>query len=605
VNMNGNELFVAIRGPLSDLVMVTESKITITIPLSFELQDVNFTELPTAYDVEAWFVQTSFSEHIKQLIPQFFAYVDYYYQAKAFFNMPLAEQLPPFKGHAFVSDFKSFRTFDGHHYDFESNCESSHVLVTDGSNGNFTILINYGSTPSFDIRIGSENVIIAADNTVVYNQNNAILPVMSASGLKINRLGDLVKLSFHDDIAVTFDTKTKLFAVEINPFYFASTGGLLGVFDNEPNYDYVTPLGSQENNVVAFVQSWEVSEIMCTRKNLISYTETSSTCEALFADNNSPFRACFPVLSTEPFMAMCAFDQADYCKVAMSYKHTCQLNGVPVAMPNECMQCIDSTGTAFSVGETQTMQTGSVDVVLVLQETSCLRSRSKHLSKFLRKFLKQTSGTFKSMQLPNTQFYVVGYGGPGTNSVPHSFTMRGELSSNKKSDISKVIRKIDLSPAGTSSDAVAAIDFASKLAFRPGTQQIILHISCDECSRSSMTAGVQRNLVERNIVLHHMPIQSIDSSGDSKIYGYSESEAFAKKSKSVDRSQINESGNDQCLPLAFSSGGSVWNGIEMKSSELVNVFTSYMGSNATPGGRRTCTCELNESGSVAARCTNN
>ena len=35
------------------------------------------------------------------------------------------------------------------------------------------------------------------------------------------------------------------------------------------------------------------------------------------------------------------------------------------------------------------------------------------------------------MELPNTKYYVVGYGGPGANNESHSFTMRGNISSSR------------------------------------------------------------------------------------------------------------------------------------------------------------------------------
>ena len=60
------------------------------------------------------------------------------------------------------------------------------------------------------------------------------------------------------------------------------------------------------------------------------------------------------------------------------------------------------------------------------------RKHSRSLSKFLRKFLKQSSQSFSSVELPNTKYYVVGYGGPGANNEPHSFTMRGKISSSRR-----------------------------------------------------------------------------------------------------------------------------------------------------------------------------
>ena len=55
-----------------------------------------------------------------------------------------------------------------------------------------------------------------------------------------------------------YHKNTDLFFIEINPFYFASTGGLLGVFDNEPAFDLVNPYGELEKSLEDFAKSWEV-----------------------------------------------------------------------------------------------------------------------------------------------------------------------------------------------------------------------------------------------------------------------------------------------------------------------------------------------------------
>ncbi len=118
------------------------------------------------------------------------------------------------------------------------------------------------------------------------------------------------------------------------------------------------------------------------------------------------------------------------------------------------------------------------------------RSRGKTISKFMRKFLKQSQSSFNKVQLPNTNFFVVGYGGPGSNNEPHMYSMRGgQVSSGRRSDVTRAIRKINLSAKGTSGDAVAAIEFATRLPFRHGSQQMIIHLSCDQCAESSMVRG--------------------------------------------------------------------------------------------------------------------
>ena len=81
----------------------------------------------------------------------------------------------------------------------------------------------------------------------------------------VKQVGSVIKLTFNDDLNVEYHKKTGLLSVEINPFYFASTGGLLGVFDNEPAFDFVNPDGELERSVEDFARSWEV--IFVVEKN--------------------------------------------------------------------------------------------------------------------------------------------------------------------------------------------------------------------------------------------------------------------------------------------------------------------------------------------------
>ena len=74
----------------------------------------------------------------------------------------------------------------------------------------------------------------------------------------VKQVGSVIKLTFNDDLNVEYHKKTGLLSIEINPFYFASTGGLLGVFDNEPAFDFINPDGELERSVEDFARSWEV-----------------------------------------------------------------------------------------------------------------------------------------------------------------------------------------------------------------------------------------------------------------------------------------------------------------------------------------------------------
>ena len=62
-----------------------------------QFNDVEFADTPTSASMEQWFTETSFSDHMKSLVPQAYQYLDHFYRAKAFLNRPIGEQIPPFK----------------------------------------------------------------------------------------------------------------------------------------------------------------------------------------------------------------------------------------------------------------------------------------------------------------------------------------------------------------------------------------------------------------------------------------------------------------------------------------------------------------------------
>merc|ERR1739838_533473 len=46
-------------------------------------------------------------------------------------------------------------------------------------------------------------------------------------------------------------------------------------------------------------------------------------CEALYLSQESEFRSCFPIVSTDDFLTACMKSKADYCKIAKAYHFTC------------------------------------------------------------------------------------------------------------------------------------------------------------------------------------------------------------------------------------------------------------------------------------------
>ena len=49
-----------------------------------------------------------------------------------------------------------------------------------------------------------------------------------------------------------------LFSVTISGWYFGKTGGLLGIYDNEPSNDWMTPERDVVDDIKTFATSWQV-----------------------------------------------------------------------------------------------------------------------------------------------------------------------------------------------------------------------------------------------------------------------------------------------------------------------------------------------------------
>jgi len=299
--------------------------------------------------------------------------------------------------------------------------------------------------------------------------------------------------------------------------------------------------------------------------------------------------------------------QRDFCKIAKAYQTTCTLKGALVALPSQCLTCSDASGKKYQGGSEKSYDVTSVDVVLIVQEGSCMEGKGKILGKFMKKFTKSMISTFNSMRKKNTNFYMIGYGGPGSLNEPHTYTLKGgKYSTTKKADLTKRIRHISLSGEGAESDGMNAVMYASKLPFRAGAQQVFVHLLCESCSQDSMTSQseISSLLASRNIAYHHIPMKKIATKRkiSKPVYGYDNTKAYIKKTKNGQLAVIAANEDDVCISMATESGGGVWAGQLLKSGDFVNVFSQHLAQHLPRVDRHTCSCQLDEFGEVSSKC---
>merc|ERR1739838_1237272 len=271
-----------------------------------------------------------------------------------------------------------------------------------------------------------------------------------------------------------------------------------------------------------------------------------------------------------------------------AYHFTCRMRGAPITMPSECLTCTAMGTKSGYQGSTQLDVTGN-DIVFILRESKCLNAKT--VGKFLRKFFKSKIMEPPSKKSKQNNYYRVGYGGPGGLKDPHTYTLTtkdNKISTDKKNEVAKRIKHVIASADGTPSDGLHAVSYATKLQFRAGARQILIHLSCDGCSADSVRSQseVDQALREKQISYHHMPLKSIVAKKKGALYG-----------------QIMQDSNDACIAVASSPLGAVWDSsLGSKSKDFMAVFKTTLHEKLPQLGRQSCTCVIDEFGESVSRC---
>ncbi|WP_411016061.1 hypothetical protein, partial [Salmonella sp. s51884] len=91
-------------------------------------------------------------------------------------------------------------------------------------------------------------------------------------------------------------------------------------------------------------------------------------------------------------------------------------------MPKECVHCAVSDEQSYTGTEFVMVEQGA-DIVVVLEQKSCMAERSQQVIDLMKK----VESELRRAGLVENQFGVVGFGGAGINEGPHVETMNGEL----------------------------------------------------------------------------------------------------------------------------------------------------------------------------------
>merc|ERR1739848_901181 len=240
--------------------------------------------------------------------------------------------IPPFSATALVAGDSHIITFDQTYYNFAGAEGCSYLLTSDFSHGRFSAIANYDT----DMRRTSIDVVVE-----------------NSEGLKISCN------TVHDVCTFT-----------ISGWYFGKTGGLLGVYDNEPSNDWMTSEREIVQTLEEFVNSWSVTtDRQCPVKFFKNSAvaqptlEEAQACESVFSstEESSALMPCFSTIDPEPFKAMCLTDmqamknradkQSGICSSAAAYIKQCKQAGVELWMPGHCVRCEINSQETMANGE--------------------------------------------------------------------------------------------------------------------------------------------------------------------------------------------------------------------------------------------------------------
>lgn len=439
--------------------------------------------------------------------------------------MRLQSIFPPFGSRAFVAGTQHYMTFDRRFYEFAGEC--SYLLASDFFSNDFSAVVNYEGAggkvirKSLTVLSDGRQVEIDSSFRVTINGRKIEMPLAYQS-TTIERDGQRIivtnkKSGFHVDCNLYRD----ICSVHVSGWSFGKTGGLFGVYNNEPSDDFLTPFRQQrsEYEVDSFANSWKVGSARCRVRNFAvtrpaPNARNSRLCEQLFSDEQSVLRPCFQMVDPAPFAKMCLNDLAalenspkkelGICTSASAYASECRFAGLNLFVPPRCVRCELEDGRVMGSGEIKTFQNDaprSADVVFIVDQKPCLNgTRLSYLPAAIDAALKERG-------IQQNRFAVVGYGGRGGSlfEKPHIRTTDGGQVWSHRKGIQLALEDLPLADeqASAPSDIHAALRYAVNLPFRVGVSKQFVLVSCgdNECQSSSY-ADTLTLLIENDVKLH-------------------------------------------------------------------------------------------------------
>jgi hypothetical protein len=440
--------------------------------------------------------------------------------------MRIQSILPPFGSRAFVAGTQHYMTFDRRFYEFAGEC--SYLLASDFLRNDFSAVVNYegaaGKVTRKSLTILSDNRQVEIDSSfrVTLNGRKIEMPLMYESTSIVRDGQRLIVTNNKSGFRVDCNLYRDICTVQVTGWSFGKTGGLFGVYNNEPADDFMTPFRQQrsDDEVDSFANSWKVGTSRCRVRNFAVTRPTPNArntrlCDQLFVDQQSVLRPCFQMVDPTPFARMCLNDltslenspkkETGVCTAAAAYVSECRFAGLDLFVPPQCVRCELEDGKVIGSGEIKTFQNDaprSADVVFIVDQKPCLNgTRLSYLPAAIDAALRERG-------IQQNRFAVVSYGGRGGElfQKPHVRTVDGGQIWSHRKGIQSALEDLPLADEQSSmtpSDIHSALRYAINLPYRVGVSKQFVLVSCggSECQASSY-ADTLTLLIENDVKLH-------------------------------------------------------------------------------------------------------
>ncbi|XP_063798275.1 IgGFc-binding protein [Pseudophryne corroboree] len=262
-----------------------------------------------------------------------------------------------------------FKTFDQKYYDFMGTCTYNltyvckpveadlpifNVLMKNDNRGN--VRVSY--VAQVTVKMGIHTIVIKKGEVgyVRVDNNRKQLPLSLLDGtLKLFQSGHSAVIHIGKDALVSYDWN-HILLVLLTRRYAGKMCGMCGNYNQNPDDDFLTPVGTKAPDAIAFGGSWMVKDNTfcwhdcrgpcqsCPSNSAKKYS-TDKYC-GLISKKDGPFSECHATADPKMYMDNCVFDacvnegyKKISCDAVRAYAETCQQAGVNIKPWREAAGC--------------------------------------------------------------------------------------------------------------------------------------------------------------------------------------------------------------------------------------------------------------------------